>query len=437
MKARFFLLAAVVALAAALILIQTKPQPRPAPASSADSQLLIISEPLPGDDWIDQQIRRIQQGVRKGIAEPERVYELGCLFLKKARLSHDPGFYTLAEQTALWLQGVEPEFLDARLLEGHVRLAQHRFKQAESVARSLTTQRETMLDYALLGDALLDQGRLQEAVAAYQKMIDFKPCLPSYCRVAQVRWLTGDRDGAEEMLRQAINTGSARDPEPLAWATTRLAVLDLERHQLEDATHSAGRALELVPEYAPALFAQGRVAIARDDTSGAVTVLERAAHRQPLPEYQWLLADALRLAQQRERATEVETALARQGRTLDRRTFALYLATRGDQLETALTLAWEELGERQDVFTHDAVAWCAFRTGDLETAKRHASAALREGTRDARLALHAGLIFNATGDGVRGQELLSAARDMAATLFPSERTLIPESVVGLTKTNNP
>lgn len=427
----------MVASAVVLVLTLAKPAPPPAQAPRIEYPLRIISAPLPGDDWIDQRIRHVQGEVRQGTATPGRVYELGCLFLTKARLSHDPGFYTLAEQSALWLQSVEPDDLDARLLEGHVRLAQHRFQAAESVARDLTSRRETMLDYALLGDALLDQGRLSEAVTAYQRMIDLKPCLPSYCRVAQVRWLTGDRDGAQEMLRQAINTGSARDPEPVAWATTRLALLELELQKLDAAAREARRALELVPQYAPALLVQGRVALARHDPGGAVAVLERAAQRQPLPEYQWLLADALQLTRQNERAVEVEKELSRQGRVLDRRTFALYLATRGDHLKTALALAQEELQERQDVFTHDAVAWCAFRAGDLETAKRHASAALREGTRDTRLALHAGLILTATGDDARGQELLQQARDMAATLFPSERALIPEPSVGLTQTSNP
>ena len=58
-------------------------------------------------------------------------------------------------------------------------------------------------DYGLLGDALMEQGRLAEAVAAYQRMVDLRPDLQSYSRVAHIRWLKGDLDGAIEVARLA------------------------------------------------------------------------------------------------------------------------------------------------------------------------------------------------------------------------------------------
>ena len=47
-------------------------------------------------------------------------------------------------------------------------------------------------DYGLLGDALLEQGRLDEAINFYQKMVDMRPGLQAYSRIAYVRWLTGE-----------------------------------------------------------------------------------------------------------------------------------------------------------------------------------------------------------------------------------------------------
>ena len=57
-------------------------------------------------------------------------------------------------------------------------------------------QREVALDYGLLGDALMEQGRLTEAAAAYQRMVDLKPFYQSYTRAAHARWMRGDLDGA-------------------------------------------------------------------------------------------------------------------------------------------------------------------------------------------------------------------------------------------------
>ena len=96
----------------------------------------------------------------------------------------------------------------ALLLRGHALHQLHRFHEAEAIARTLVTKREFVLDYALLGDALMEQGRLAEAAAAYQKMIDLKPFYQSYTRAAHLRWLTGDLDGAIELTHKAIATAS-------------------------------------------------------------------------------------------------------------------------------------------------------------------------------------------------------------------------------------
>jgi len=48
-------------------------------------------------------------------------------------------------------------------------------------------------------------------------MIDIRPCLQTYARVAHVRWLKGDLDGAIELMEQAVKAGSTREPEPAAW----------------------------------------------------------------------------------------------------------------------------------------------------------------------------------------------------------------------------
>ena len=81
-----------------------------------------------------------------------------------------------------------------------------------------STLREFVLDYGLLGDALMEQGRLAEAAQAYQKMIDLKPFYQSYTRAAHLRWLRGDLAGAIDLMRAAVKAASPRDPESIAWA---------------------------------------------------------------------------------------------------------------------------------------------------------------------------------------------------------------------------
>ena len=106
----------------------------------------------------------------------------------------------------------------AGLLRGHVLHQQHRFREAEAIARTLSTTRGSALDFGLLGDALMEQGRLDEAARAYQTMIDLKPFYQSYTRAAHLRWLRGDLNGAVQTMRLAISAASPRDPEAGPWA---------------------------------------------------------------------------------------------------------------------------------------------------------------------------------------------------------------------------
>ena len=66
------------------------------------------------------------------------------------------------------------------LLRGHVLISFHRFAEAEAIARELVEQRTLPFDYGLLGDALVEQGRLAEAVMPTSAWLIFGPtCNPT------------------------------------------------------------------------------------------------------------------------------------------------------------------------------------------------------------------------------------------------------------------
>ena len=81
----------------------------------------------------------------------------------------------------------------------------------------------------------MEQGKLGEAIEAYQRMIDIRPCLQTYARVAHIRWLKGDLEGAAELMTIAVEESSERDPEPAAWAYTRLGTYQLQAGNTADA----------------------------------------------------------------------------------------------------------------------------------------------------------------------------------------------------------
>ena len=376
--------------------------------------------PHTGPEKSDEQIAKTQAAVRAAADPRPQLERLGWLLVAKARASNDAGFYKLAEQCALAIDAHGEKNSGALLLRGHIAQSLHRFKAAEAIARQLTSERELAFDYGLLGDALADQGKLDEAIRAYQRMVDLRPELQSYSRVAHVRWLGGDLTGAIAAAELAAGAASPNMPEPTAWAYTRLATFHAQAGEVAKAESACASALQFVPEYSPALLLQGKLRLSSGDFVEAVKLLRRAAAKNPLPEYQWTLADALRVADLDHEAEAVETELARMGAASDPRTFALYLATRGLRPELALRLATAELKERADVFTHDAVAWAQSASGDLAAAWNSMERALAAGTKDARLFLHAGVIAARLGRS-DAADWLERARILEVLLLPSER----------------
>src|SRR5262249_18122756 len=189
---------------------KSKDEPNKAPAAAVtfDNSLGLVLTPQTGKSQTDREISQVQKRIREGRNVDLWLDRLGWAFVAKARESFDPGFYKLAEQCALCIEKGNRQSQEAMLLRAHVLQNLHRFKESETLARSLVQQRGVSFDYGLLGDALMEQGKLGDAVEAYQRMMDLKPDLRAYARAAHMRWLKGDLEGAIEAMQLAVSAAS-------------------------------------------------------------------------------------------------------------------------------------------------------------------------------------------------------------------------------------
>ena len=397
------------------------------PVAKEPASCRLILASLPTDKPIDQEIAHQQALIQSG--STSALERLGWTFVKKARLSFDAGFYKLAEQCAACMEARGATGPDALLLRAHTLQSLHHFAEAESAARELVRLRERPFDYGVLGDVLIDQGKVREGAAAYQKMVDLRPDLQSYARAAHVRWLTGNLEGAIELMKLATTASSPNDPEAAAWAYTRLALYQLQRGATKQALESCDAALSLQSDYAPAMLARGRTLLALNRTTDALVELQRAAKLNPLPEYQWALEDVL----------NVDSQIVTRSGTEDPRTLSLYLATRHYDTEHAVQLAQQELTNRRDVFTHDALAWALASAGRATEAQQQMDEALSQGTADARLYFHAGVIAALNNDDKQARGWLDEAAAIQQMLLPSERVQLDawRQRVGYKNSTNP
>lgn len=397
----------------------------PTPAVSKEEALKQVLE-APQPSGVAAALSELQALVKANPQDLNKLERLGRLWIGEARVTHNERGYQLAALCARLMDMELPEQPSTLLLRGNVLLAMHRFHDAEELGRVLLQKRQNMLDHALLADALMEQGLIEESLPVYQAMIDTKPCLPSYSRIAHVRWLRGDIDGAIEMMEQAIACGSYRDPEPMAWCTSRLAFFLWQDGDAVTAMMTAKRSVEILPENPQAYYVMGRILLSRNDAQGAADALEKAANYSQQPEILWALADAQRAAYLPAKAEATMKLLSSKGEAGDPRSFSLYLATQHQDSDHALDLAKAELHARRDVYSWDALAWAQQAAGSNVAALISARKAMAEGTKDARLFLHACIIAQQAGD-AKATEWLAQARAMRAQLLPSEQDFLDRS----------
>jgi Tfp pilus assembly protein PilF len=100
------------------------------------------------------------------------------------------------------------------------------------------------------------------------------------------------------------------------------------------------------------------------------------------------------------------------------RLLASYEADHGQSIDEAVQLTHDELTVRHDVYGYDAYAWALYRTGRYDDAKAASVKALSQGTVDAKLWYHAGLIDKARNDQARARQELGRALAISPKFDP-------------------
>lgn len=374
---------------------------------SLPGQDICLSEPS-GHTSLDDAIRASQAAARTLSNKPESWVLVGQGWVRKARLTADPGYFLNVTACADAASAVVPNHPHALQLRGLALMNDHRFAEAATVARQiLAGLPKDTIALGVLSDALLETGDFEGAADAAQQMVNARPDMSSYSRAAYLRWLEGDADAAKLFMRYALDGRDVKDREPTAWTFVQAATIYWHEGDREGADAVFEEALRWVDDYPPALIGRARIAMASGDAARAVRYLEKAAETSRLAEAFWLLGDARELAGDVEGAREAYQALEREGQR-DRLTLALYYATKNIKPQEALRLIEAERKSRAGIYVDDAYAWALYRAGRFDEARAASDRALRWGTRDARLLYHAGAIRLAQGDGT-GRRLLADA----------------------------
>jgi len=342
---------------------------------------------------------------------------LGLALLQQVRETGDPTLYNQAEQALSAALALNADQLDALVGQGMLALARHDFAAALDWGERARTAMPYRADaLGVLVDAHIELGQYEAAVASAQEMIDLRPSLASYSRIAYLRELHGDPAGAIEAMRAAAEAGAPQG-EATAWTLVQLGHLYFNRGDLGNAGAAYRDALAAVPNYPHALAGQARLQAARGDYASAIAAYEAIVDRLPLPEFVVALGRLYELTGQPEKAAAqydlvrvIQQLNANAGMNVDLE-MALFEANHGNP-DTALSMAEAAYAARPTVYGADVLAWADYRAGRYAEAQPLAEQALRLGTRDALLHYHAGMIALKVGDTAAARRHLQTALEI-------------------------
>jgi tetratricopeptide (TPR) repeat protein len=311
----------------------------------------------------------------------------------------------LARAAAAFERALELEPRNAEATSGlaAVALSRHDFREALRLGRRAASLAPfTARHHGVVGDALLELGRYGEAFAAFDRMVELRPDVASYARIAYARELLGRPRDAIAAMELAAAAAGVRG-EPAAWAHVELGKLHFAQRDLRAAERSYRIALAALPGYVFALDALARVEAARGRLDHAVALARRAVDAVPLPQFAGTLADLYAAAGQPARAREQVELVGAIGRLLradgvrtDLET-ALFDLDHGVRLRDALARARRAHAERPGIEADDVLAWALVRNGRCAEGLRYARRSLRLGTKDALKLFHRGMAERCLG----------------------------------------
>ena len=352
----------------------------------------------------DARIRAAEAMIKQAANKPDGHNLLASAYMQKARETGDFSLNAKADAALNRVLEIEPDNYDALKLRAKLMLTYHRFREGLELARRAQSLRPTDHDaYGALTDALVELGEYPAAIEAAQKMVDLRPDASSYARVAYLRSLHGDSEGAITAMQVAVKSSNPKDPEAAAWTRVHLGLELAQAGKLAEGEREFEKALQTFPGHKLALDAKARTRIAVGDLNAAIQIYEAQQKISPSADVALVLGDLYTQTDRRAEANkqyELFESLEEVNVVAENSWHHMvnYWLDHDKNLVLALGHATREYESRKDIFTCDTLAWALFKNGRLAEAQRVMKEALRTGSRNARLLYHSGMIANALGD---------------------------------------
>ena len=372
-----------------------------------------VTQQIPANTQTDAEIEQAEKIVREYPGLAKNHNNLAAVLLRKVRETGDYSLNREAEKSIRRSLEIEPENADALVLQTQIYLSEHRFREALDVAQNL--ERRSPSNFVALSamtDALTELGRYEDAVQMAQKLVDLRPNSASYTRVAHLRSLHGDVEGAIEARRLALKIADPQDREGLAWYHAELGTELFNAGQTAEAEREYDAALRILPEYHWALAGKGKARAALGDLETAVAIYQKLYDRVPQVDRAVFLGDLYQKLGRTGEATKIYDETIKREKSApdgDLHRVALFWADHDLNLDEALEIARRDREENADLLASDTLAWCLYKKKNYAEAKKAIDEAMRLKTKNALFFYHKGMIEAALGNRRAAAENLKLA----------------------------
>ncbi|MGB8194774.1 MAG: tetratricopeptide repeat protein [Chitinophagaceae bacterium] len=360
---------------------------------------------------------------------------LAALFVQEARITGNYLYYDMAAMK--YVNDVlkkEPENFEALIYKAIVQLSQHHF--ADGLQTAQQAQKSNPYNafiYGIMVDANVELGNYTAAVESSDKMVSIRPDLRSYSRIAYLREIHGDINGAIEAMKMAIEAGMPGD-EGTEWCRVQAGQLYEQLGDLKTAEMIYTISLEERPGYAYALAGKARIATANKEYEKAIDHYKHAYDMLNDYSFKERMAEVYQLAGKPEEAKKIGSEVIREmtqasknnnddsaGHYSDRELAYAYITV--DNTGKALDHALLEYNRRpENIDVNETVAWVYYKQGSYEKALPYIKTALKTNSKNPTLLCHAGLIYYKAGQTAEASRLLKQAFQLNPNISTALRT---------------
>jgi len=297
-------------------------------------------------------------------------------------------------------------------------LSEHRFNEARGFAIQLVASVPAEDSYrGILGEVDLEVGDYDGAAKAFASLSDKSRAnlgiAPRFARWLEIR---GQSAQARQILyRTEKMAESSRDGltrEQLAWFHLRVADIELRNGRIRGAERAIRSGRAALPDDYRLLAAEARLASVRHDWNRAIALGDSAVAIVLDPATLGLIGDAYAALGDSSKAEEyirtMEVAVTQQPGAYHR-AWSLFLLDHGRRIPEVTAKIREELKTRRDIYGYDLLGWAMYKQGRYEEARAALQTALSQGTQDAMIYYHAGMVERASGRAASARASLERA----------------------------